>query len=166
MIVISDSTPLITLMKAGRLDVLKELFGEVFLPEAVFYEVTSNDSFHDEADLIRNSSYIKIVKVTNPDRVVFLQRATGLDRGESEAIIYADEAKADLLLMDEAAGRKVAQNMKIPMTGSVGILVRAFQANLIPADEIDDTFNRIRNSNRHISEKLIQSALETIHEKK
>ena len=68
--------------------------------------------------------------------------------------------------MDEAAGRKVAQNMKLPMTGSVGILVRAFQAELIPADEIDDAFNRIRNSNRHISEKLIQNALAAIHGEK
>ena len=42
MIVVSDSTPLITLMKAGRLDLLKSLFGEVLIPEAVFAEVTSN----------------------------------------------------------------------------------------------------------------------------
>ena len=154
---------LITLMKADKLDVLKGFFGEVFLPEAVFSEVTSNDAFFDEAVRIRNSDYIKIVKVINLDRVDFLQRATGLDRGESEAIVFADETNADLLLMDEAAGRKVAQNMKLPMTGSVGILVRAFQAGLIPVDEIDDVFDKIRNSNRHISEKLIQSALEAIH---
>ena len=163
MIVVSDSTPLITLMKAGKLDVLKNLFGDVLLPEAVFSEVTSNNSFRDEADLIRNSDFIKIVKVKNLDRVVFLQRAIGLDRGESEAIVYADESDADLLLMDEAAGRKVAQNMKLQMTGSIGILVRAYQAGMLSEEEINTAFDRIRGSNRHISGKLIQSALMTIH---
>jgi predicted nucleic acid-binding protein len=166
MIVISDSTPLITLMKADRLDLLKSLFGEVLLPEAVFAEVTSNEAFRDEADLIRGSDYIKVVKVADPDRVAFLQRVTGLDRGESEAIVYADESKADLLLMDEAAGRKVAQNMKLPMTGSVGILVRAYQGGMLTEEEIVKAFDRIRESNRHISEKLIQSALTAIHNKK
>lgn len=166
MIVISDSTPLITLMKADRLDLLKCLFGEVLLPEAVFAEVTSNEAFRDEADLIRGSDYIKVVKVADPDRVAFLQRVTGLDRGESEAIVYADESKADLLLMDEAAGRKVAQNMKLPMTGSVGILVRAYQGGMLTEEEIVTAFNRIRESNRHISGKLIQSALTAIHNKK
>ena len=133
MIVVSDTTPLITLMKAGRLDLLKSLFGEVLLPEAVFAEVTSNNTFRDEADMIRGSDYIKIVKVTNTDRVAFLQRVTGLDRGESEAIVYADESKADLLLMDEAAGRKVALNMKLPLTGRVGILVRSYKSGLLSA---------------------------------
>ena len=112
MIVVSDTTPLITLMKAEKLDVLHRLFGEVMITEAVFSEVTGNETFKDEADIIRDSDYVKIVKVQDESKVLFLQRATGLDLGESEAIIYADEAKADLLLMDEAAGRRVAQNMK------------------------------------------------------
>ncbi len=166
MIVVSDSTPLITLMKAGRLDILKSLFGEVLLPEAVFSEVTSNYSYRDEADIIRGSAFIKVVKVTNLDRVAFLQRVTGLDRGESEAIIFADESKADLLLMDEAAGRKVAHNMSLRMTGSVGVLLRAYQTGLLSADEIDNAFVRIRESNRHISENLLRSALEAVHGKR
>lgn len=166
MIVVSDSTPLITLMKASRLDLLKSLFGEVLIPEAVFAEVTSNETFRDVADLIRDSDYINVVKVAYPDRVTFLQRVTGLDRGESEAIVYADESKADLLLMDESAGRRVAQNMKLPITGSVGILVRAYQGGMLTEEEIDTAFDRIRESNRHISEKLIQIALTAIHSKK
>lgn len=42
MIVVSDTTPLITLMKADKLDILHGLFGEVLIPEAVFDELTTN----------------------------------------------------------------------------------------------------------------------------
>lgn len=166
MIVVSDSTPLITLMKAGRLSVLHSLFGEILIPEAVFREVTTNEKFAEEADTIRNSAYIKVVQVSNADQVAFFQRATGLDRGESEAIIYADESKADLLLMDEAAGRKVARNMNLPITGSVGILIRACQSGYITEKEAEAAFDSIRKANRHISERLIDRALELIHSAK
>ena len=108
MIVVSDSTPLITLMKVKRLDILKDMFGAVLIPTAVFSEVTGNDNFREEAELIKQSDYIRVVTVEDNERVTFLQRATGLDLGESEAIIYADSEKADLLLMDEIAGRRVA----------------------------------------------------------
>ena len=163
MIVVSDSTPLITLMKADGLDVLHGLFGEVLIPEAVFAELTSNERFRDEADLVRSRDYIRVVRAADAEQVSFLRRATGLDLGESEAIVYADEAKADLLLMDEATGRRVAQNMGIPIAGSVGILVKAFQSGLISAREADESFRRIRMSNRHISSRLIDDALELIH---
>ena len=45
MIVVSDSTPLISLMKASQLDILKKLFGDVLIPEAAFSELTTNDAF-------------------------------------------------------------------------------------------------------------------------
>ena len=163
MIVVSDTTPLITLLKADQLDILGKLFGEVFIPEAVYSEVTGNESFKEEADIIRNASFIQIVKVQNESNVLFLQRATGLDLGESEAIIYADEIKADILLMDEVAGRRVAQNMNIPITGSIGVLIRAYQSEIITESEADEAFKKIKSANRHISDKLIDSALRIIH---
>ena len=163
MIVVSDTTPLITLMKVGKLSILHSLFGEVQIPEAVFSEATGNETFKDEADIIRKSEYIRVVEVRDHRQVEFLQRVTGLDLGESEAIIYADENKADLLLMDEAAGRKVAQNMNLPITGSVGILLRAYKSGIITVDDADDAFDRIKRANRHISEPLINKALEILH---
>jgi len=50
MIVVSDTTPLITLLKADQLVILEKLFGEVLVPEAVYSEVTSNETFYEEAD--------------------------------------------------------------------------------------------------------------------
>ena len=40
MIVVSDTTPLISLLKINQLDLLEKLFGEVLIPEAVFNELT------------------------------------------------------------------------------------------------------------------------------
>jgi len=80
MIVVSDSTPLITLMKAGRLNILEGLFGEVLIPEAVYSEVTDNQAFRDEAELIRSSDYIRIVRADDRERVSFLQSQRQTDR--------------------------------------------------------------------------------------
>ena len=49
MIVVSDSTPLISLMKVSQLDILQKLFGDVLIPEAVFSELTSNDALESHA---------------------------------------------------------------------------------------------------------------------
>ena len=163
MIVVSDTTPLITLMKAGQLNVLHRLFGEIVLPEAVYRELTANPLFPEEAALIQSSSFIRVVRVKQESSVSILRRAAGLDLGESEAIVYADEQQADLLLMDEARGRRVAADMGLKIMGSVGVIVNAFRAGLLSARDAESTFERINRENRHISKRLIQDALDIIH---
>ena len=64
--------------------------------------------------------------------------------------------------MDEVAGRRVAQNMKLPITDSVGILIRAAKSGMMTAGEAEDALGRIKRANRHISEALINRALELI----
>ena len=53
MIVVSDTTPLISLLKINRVDLLEKLFGEVLIPDAVFSELTVDERFRVEADQIR-----------------------------------------------------------------------------------------------------------------
>ena len=162
MIVVSDSTPLITLMKAERLDVLQGLFGEVLIPEAVFNELTTNTDFTEEADLVKNSSFIKVVSVNDDKAVSLLRRATGLDLGESEAIVYADNNKADILLMDEVAGRRVATDMGFVIMGSIGVLIAAFKRGILSQADAKEALEKIKKANRHISSKLLQDAIEVI----
>lgn len=49
MIVVSDTTPPISLMKIGRLNLIEQLFGEVQIPDAVYVELVSNAGFQEEA---------------------------------------------------------------------------------------------------------------------
>ena len=124
MIVISDTTPLISLMKIDQLNLLNYLFGEVQIPSAVFEELISNSRFPDESRQIRECPFIKKINVTDKNAVNLLRRSTGLDAGESEAIILSDSIPASLLLMDEAKGREVTAQMGIQLMGTIGIIVQ------------------------------------------
>ena len=59
-----------------------------------------------------------------------------------------------------------AINMNLPITGSIGVLIRAFKSGIMTADEADKVFARIKRANRHIGEPLINKALEIIHSEK
>ena len=124
MIVISDTTPLISLLKINRIDLLEKLFGDVLIPQAVFEELTIDERFRLEADQIRQKKFIVVKPVNNPESANILKRATGLDQGESEAIVLTDELKADLLLMDEAKGRNVSTQMGLAITRSAILMHR------------------------------------------
>lgn len=69
---------------------------------AVFKELTSNTKFAEEAEKIKGCKFIKVITIDEDKSVDRLRRITGLDLGESEAIILSDNLQADLLLMDEA----------------------------------------------------------------
>lgn len=166
MIVISDTTPIISLLKTGQLELLKKLFCEILIPEAVYRELVTNPRFQNEAEQIKASSYIRKVSISNERSVEILRRATGLDLGESEAIVYTDESKAELLLMDEAKGRKVAKQMGLKVMGTIGILIAAYDAGLLKKEEIVSCLDILKNSGRFISEALYEQVLQKIHNEK
>ena len=160
MIVVSDSVPLISLMKAEQLDLLRRLYHEILIPEAVYRELTSNDSFADEANAIRTSAFIRVVSVQDRNAVDVLQKVSGLDLGESEAIIYAyaDESKADILLIEEEAGRRVAKSLGIRVRGSIGILLLGYDKKILSAEDVEQALEKMQRSERRIAEKLYQYA--------
>ena len=166
MIVVSDTTPLISLMKVSKLSLLRDLFGEILIPEAVFQESTTKALHKNEAEEIKRSDYIRVVAVKDRERISLIQRVTGLDLGETEAIVCAEENNADIILIDELKGRQVAQNMNLTMSGSMGVLTAAYEKGLISSDEVEEALSVLRKSNQRISEKLIETVLKRIKAQK
>ena len=81
MIVVSDTTPLISLLKISRLDLLEKLFGEVLIPSAVFNELTTDERFQLEANQIRQEKFIVVKEVNNLEDVQMTSLAKAISSG-------------------------------------------------------------------------------------
>lgn len=164
MIVVSDTTPIISLVKAECLDILKTLFGSVCIPSAVFDELIANEKYSYEADQIRKSDFIFTKELKDKKSVRYLQIAAKLDLGESEAITLAEEMNADLLLVDELRGRRIAEELGIRITGTIGVLLQAYDENILTAQDIMTCIDKLKECNIRISERLYNLVTEYISE--
>lgn len=162
MIVVSDTTPLISLLKIERLDLLEKLFGNVLIPQAVYEELTVDERFKLEAEQLKQKEFIAVRSVKNPDSVSILKRATGLDQGESEAIVLTDEVKAELLLMDEAKGRAVSNEMGFRIMGTIGVLMAAYEEHELTSEEVKECVSGLQRAGRHIGQRHYQMLLDML----
>ncbi|VXD17386.1 Similar to tr/Q55985/Q55985 [Planktothrix serta PCC 8927] len=155
MIIVSDTTPISELAKVELLDLLPQIFGKVVIPQGVFDELQTGQ--HPAASLVQNLAWLEVVTVNNQQGVEELQKSFNLDLGESEAIVLAEEIGASQLLIDEKAARKVAIARKLPLIGTVGILVLAKRRGLLGS--VKDVLNQMQVKGTRISERLYGQVL-------
>jgi predicted nucleic acid-binding protein len=131
MIVVADTSPINYLCQLDLTNLLKVLYGEVWIPQAVFSELQ-----HPKAPLAVRSWAASLpdwVKVRRPSGPLLIELAS-LDAGEAEAIALAVEMKADILLLDEQDARFIAQrNFGLRVTGVLGVLRDAHAAGIVDA---------------------------------
>ncbi len=162
MIVVSDTTPIISLLKAGQLELLQKLYRIVLIPTAVYRELTENTKYIKEAEKIKEADFLRTIAVKNIKSVNVLRSVTGLDAGESEALIVYDEQKADILLMDERKGRSVAKQLKVRHIGTVGILMLAYDKGLIQAEGVKNCLDAMILNEIRLDEKIYNIVMEHI----
>ena len=131
MIVVSNAGPLIALARIDRLQILELMWNGLRIPRAVFDEVSVSYSGRAGAAEVRAATWIDVHDVRDVTAVEVLRERLGA--GESAAIVLALQHEADLLLMDEARGRRVAESRGLKVSGTVGLLVMAKKRGLLEA---------------------------------
>ncbi|HEC88601.1 MAG TPA: DUF3368 domain-containing protein [Thermoplasmata archaeon] len=156
--VVSNSSPLIHLAKIKKLDLLKDIFGRIFIPKAV-YDESVVEGFK-EANEIKKSEWIIVKEIKNED----LKKALSiyLDDGEAEAITLAIEEKADLILLDDYDAREVARKYGLNITGVIGILLKAKYMEKIR--RVKPYLEKLREAGFWINDDLFLKILREIKE--
>lgn len=157
--VIVNSTPLIVLCKIGRLDILKNLYGEIVIPQAVFSEVTAKKD--SACRQIREKEWIHVEQITDQsDKKMYRAK---LHDGEVEVMILAQEKpKADLVVIDDNAAKKTAKYLGLTVTGTIGILLRAKEAGII--DNVSPVIMEMKQRGFYISTELEKIVLKQADE--
>ena len=142
--VVSNAGPLILFSKLNILYLLKELYGRVEFPFAVYKEAVQLGIRYGFPDA-RTLHLFLTQNKWKPTQVIDIPldlKDENLDSGEKEAIALAISKNA-LLLMDEERGRSFARSKNIKGMGSLGVLIEAYKKKHISEDQLRVYFQQI-----------------------
>jgi predicted nucleic acid-binding protein len=150
-VIISDSTTIITLLNINRLDVLKNLFAQVNIPQKVYDEIVIDEKIELDSDFFITQ------QIRDNELCTLLLKS--LDAGESEAIVLAKEMELSLII-DEKKGRKIASRLSINIFGFLGLLILNYQKGCIAQEEIIDIYHQAKAEGFRVGKRLEEEFLE------
>lgn len=154
--IVCNSTPLIGLATIGQFDLLRRIFGRISIPQAVWTEtVTQGRTEGGVRREVEAADWIDRVEVR--DRLAVRVLLDEPDQGEAETIVLALELGADWVVMDERKGRRKLEQLGIPKVGTLGVLLKARQAGMIPM--LRPEISRLRASGFSVSDSVVGSIL-------
>ena len=157
MILVADCSALIALSICNRLDILEQIFGQVLVPEAVYFEATQPN----KKQALQLKLYLED-KVRKVDMKNYVLLDGFSDAGETEAMLLYKQIHADKLLIDDQRGRNVAKINHIETIGSLGVLLVGKQRGLI--DKVAPLLSQLNDSDIYLSKQLIATVLELANE--
>lgn len=142
--IIADTSCLIVLEKISMLYLLKELYGAILISEEVAGE------YGDKV-----AEWIKVRQVQDQKTLKVISAFA--DLGEASSIALAMETENSTIIIDDLKGRKVAKKLGLRVTGTIGVLLKAKEGNLV--DSLKSTIEQLKTSGFRISNELEQEIL-------
>ncbi len=157
--IVSNTTPIISLLTIGKFTILKDLYQKIIIPKAVFDEIENGK---DKSYYINLSKidWIEIKEIKDKKSPAYF---LDLDKGEVETIILANEIDADLVIIDEKLGRFHAKHANLKITGTLGILLKAKREGKI--ENMKPLLNKLKENGIWLSDKLIEQVIKLAGEK-
>ena len=153
-----DAGPLIHLDELDSLDLLLD-FAQVLVPNSVWAEVSK----HRPRGLDPSGSQLRrvLAEGNEPPALTALARSLALGPGEREALQLAVQTPGLVLLTDDAAARLAAEAFRIPVHGSIGVLLRAARFGRRTREQVIATLEGLGDrSSLHIRPALIAEIVE------
>ena len=147
--IIGDSSALVALSVMGRLDLLEIIFGEIYVPQAVYDEVAVSS----KPEGVTLKKFLKD-KIVNAELDI---SKIGLGLGELEAISLYKTMNAKFLLIDDKRAKKFAELNGVNVIGSIGVILLAKELGKVKSIRTD--LEKLLKSNVFVSKHLIEKVL-------
>jgi predicted nucleic acid-binding protein len=150
MIVVADSGPLHYLILLNQARLLHDFYGRVIVPDSVASELTIAAAPRAVQEWMNKPPSWVDLRPVSPDVISTVSDA--LDMGERAAIALATTLPADLLLIDEAAGRAEARRRRLRVTGTLGVLRAGAERAMV---DVPQMIQALRNTSFYLDEALV-----------
>jgi predicted nucleic acid-binding protein len=127
-VIISNTSPLFYLYRLRRLDLLRQLYQRLIVPEAVRDELHVGRLRGEDTPDVTAYDWIEVRAVQVPDVIKLI---TDLGSGEAQVLALALETPDSRVILDDGFARAVASAQNIRLTGTAGVLLRAKQGGHI-----------------------------------
>ena len=155
--VVSNASPLITLARLGHLDLLRKLYDALYISTEVYNEVVVAGAGMPGEAAVSTADWIHVTPVTNAEDLANTTAKIGLGAGEMSAIFLAKELHADLTLMDEWKGRRLASEEGLAVVGCIGILEELYRRGEIK--DLRESYQELLRQKIRIDLRTLQSSL-------
>ena len=155
--VVSNASPLIALARIGHLDSLRKLYPDVHISVEVYDEVVVAGAGMPGAIAVDNADWVHVAPVRDAKALAQAIMRTGLGAGEVSAVLLAKELAADLILMDEHKGRKLAIKEGLAVAGCVAILEALYCRGDIT--DLRDIYRELLFQKIRVDLRMLQSSL-------
>jgi len=155
--VVSNASPLITLARLGHLDLLRKVYDSVYISTEVYNEVVIAGAGLPGAAAVSKADWIHVTPVRNAEDLAKTTLKIGLGAGEVSAVFLAKELSADLTLMDEWKGRRLATDEGLAVVGCIGILEELYRRGEIK--DLRATYQELLRQHIRIDMRTLQSSL-------
>lgn len=161
--IVSNTTPISELYKINELDLLRSLYGSIYIPAAVFQELQQAKTLPHLGAALAQTAWIKVRSIHFPDKQEALQRRYPyLHSGEAAAIALAQELAAQRIILDDKRARQAAQAEGLPLIGTVGVILLAYRLGQRCRPEAERILDRLYQGTAYISADLYHGAMEAI----
>jgi predicted nucleic acid-binding protein len=156
---VCNSSPLISLARIDRLDLVESLGPRVVVPATVMREIEAGSARDSAIRTIRNSARLSVVPDVDIPAAVTTWR---LDPGESQVLAAALLQPGAGVVIDDRAARKGAALLSIPLIGTLGIIALARRRGIIEAAA--PIYRSLRGAGLFLSPALIKAVLQELGE--
>jgi uncharacterized protein len=127
--VICNTSPLQYLHQLDLLHLLPQLAGRVTVPAAVVAELEAG---RKQGVNLPDLTALSWLTISHPISEPVLPLVVDLGPGETEVLALALERQGAIVVLNDNLARQIAQTLNVPLTGTLGVLLSAKRAGLIP----------------------------------